>query len=876
MFETGFDVDADETKDWVEALGDVIDLEGSARAQFLINKQSDLVKHRALFDPKTNTPYQNTISKLLQKKLSGDAKIERRIRSYIYWNALAIVLRANYKSNVGGHVSSFLSLETIYDVGFNYFWRSHPQGGPQDFIFFQGHSSPGIYARLFLLKQVDAVRLDNYRTETGGRGLSSYPHPWLMPDLWQFPTVSMGLGPLTALYEAKFLKYLESRQLAATANRRVWVIIGDAEMDEVESRGALAVANYHNLNNLVYIINCNLQGLDGPVRGNYKIIQELESFFIGAGWNVIKVIWGSSWDGLIAADTTGSVLHRMHETLDGDFQAYSSSGNNLLKDNFFNSVHLKKLISNLSDKEVEKLGWGGHDAVKVYNALLASSHSSKPTALLIKTAKGFGIKGLQSANTAHQQKSLTVNQLKGVRDRLDLPICDAELSDLPYLSFKEDSREFRYLIRKRSKLGGCLFRRNSRSKAPIISSCSINSSATNHASTTVHFLSILRSLLRSSPLRSRIVPIVADESRTFGLESLFREVGIWNTKGQNYVLEDGNKFLFYKESAGGQLLQEGINESGAVSSWISAATSYSTVRTMMVPFYIFYSIFGFQRTGDLVWSGGDARARGFLIGGTSGKTTLNGEGLQHADGNSLLLATLVPNCLSFNPANNIELQTVVNNGLKQIVVYQRDVFFYIAVTNEVCVHLPFYPAKEVDIIGGIHCVHQNHTPAIQLIGSGSILSEVLSAKDILMNDWCISASVWSATSFTELNRNDQAIFLWNIRNGSKQLKTSHLQDCIIRMAGPILAVSDHTRLYAEQLRPAMQRNNKCYVSLGADGFGRSDTKQTLREFFGINCHWIMILALRVLIMNGTIDYSSFEVALKRYKLKERRPNPFYL
>ena len=875
MFGSAFDVDAIETEDWVGALSDVIDLEGSTRAQFLINKQAELVKLRALFDPKTNTPYQNTISRPLQKKLSGSPKLERRIRSYIYWNALAIVLRANHKSNVGGHISSFLSLETIYDVGFNYFWRSHPQGGPHDLIYLQGHSSPGIYSRLFLLKQVDAARLDNFRTEISGRGLSSYPHPWLMPDLWQFPTVSMGLGPLTALYGAKFLKYLESRGQPSTASRKVWVIIGDAEMDEVESRGALAVAHCHNLNNLVYIINCNLQGLDGPVRGNHKIIQELESFFIGAGWNVVKVVWGSSWDGLIAADATGSILHRMNEALDGDFQAYSS-GSGLLRDHFFNSEQLKKLISNLSDKEVEMLGWGGHDAVKVYNALLASSNSSKPTALLIKTAKGFGIEGLQSTNTSHQQKNLSVSQLKSVRDRLDLPICDADLSSLPYLSFKEDSREFRYLVRKRSRLGGCLFRRSIRSKTIISPFRSVASSATSNASTTVHFLSILRSLLRNSLFSSRIVPIVADESRTFGLESLFREIGIWNSRGQNYMLEDGKKFLFYKESSRGQILQEGINESGAVCSWICAATSYSVTRTMMIPFYIFYSMFGLQRTGDLIWSGGDARARGFLIGGTAGKTSLNGEGLQHADGNSLLSASLIPNCLSFNPAFSFELQTIVNSGLEQLAVHQKDVFFYITITNEVYMHPEFHQTKAADIVRGLHCVIQTRAPIVHLIGSGSLLPETLKAKDVLMDDWCIPSNVWSATSFTELSRDDQITSLWNFKNRSKHLRTSHLQCCINKMGGPIIAVSDYTRLYAEQLRLAMQRNNKCYVSLGADGFGRSDTRQALRKFFGVNCHWIVLLVLRTLTLNGTIDYTSLGVALKKYKLKEHKPCPFRL
>ncbi|MBK6676338.1 MAG: pyruvate dehydrogenase (acetyl-transferring), homodimeric type [Rhodocyclaceae bacterium] len=880
------DADPQETREWLDALEAVIEQEGPERAHYLIEKLIALGHRAGINLPySANTDYINTIPADRQARAPGDYAIENRIRAYVRWNALAMVLRANKgDSNLGGHIASFASAATLYDVGFQHFWHAPGDNHGGDLIFFQGHSAPGVYARAFLLGRFDEAMLDGFRQEVGGKGIPSYPHPWLLPDFWQFPTVSMGLGPLQAIYQARFTKYLHDRKLADTAGRKVWAFMGDGEMDEPESMGAIGMAGREKLDNLVFVVNCNLQRLDGPVRGNGKIIQELEADFRGAGWNVIKVVWGSYWDPLLAQDKHGHLRRRMMECVDGDYQTFKSKDGAYVREHFFNTPELKAMVASWTDDDIWRLNRGGHDPHKVYAAYKAAvEHTGQPTVILAKTIKGYGMgESGEAQNITHQQKKMGTTSLKAFRDRFKLPVSDEQLEELPYLKFAEDSPELKYMREHRQALGGYLPQRRRKVEplpVPALSAFDTQLKATGvgrEISTTMAFVRILNTLLRDKALGRRIVPIVPDESRTFGMEGMFRQFGIWNQQGQTYVPQDADQLMFYKESKDGQILQEGINEAGAMADWMAAATAYSTHGVQMLPFYIFYSMFGLQRTMDLCWAAGDSRARGFLIGGTAGRTTLNGEGLQHEDGHSHVLAATIPNCLSYDPTFAYEVAVIIQDGLRRMVAEQEDVFYYLTVMNENYEHPEMPAGVDADILKGMYLFRKganSNGPRVQLLGSGVIFREAIAAADMLKTDWGVEADLWSCPSFNELARDGHNCVRHQLLHPEEPKKLCHVAGKLADTRGPVVAATDYIRMYAEQIRPFVTLDGRRYTVLGTDGFGRSDTREQLRGFFEVDRRWIAVAALRSLADDGQIKHAKVSEALKKYGLDPKKPNP---
>ena len=881
------DLDPLETREWLDALDSVVVFDGADRATFLLDELLDGARRSGVPVPySANTPYLNTIPPDREPPHPGDQEIEQKIRSLIRWNAIATVLRANKESSeLGGHIASYQSAATLYEVGFNHFWHAPSESHGGDLVYIQGHSSPGIYARAFAEGRLTEEQLLGYRQEVDGRGLSSYPHPWLMPEFWQFPTVSMGLGPLMAIYQARFLKYLQARGLADTANRHVWAFLGDGEMDEPESLGAISLGGREKLDNLIFVINCNLQRLDGPVRGNGKIIQELEGIFRGAGWNVIKVIWGTGWDRLIAADKTGLLLKRMEEAVDGEYQDFKSKNGAYVRQHFFGKYpELLDLVADMSDDDIWALNRGGHDAQKVYAAYLAAvNHTDQPTVILAKTVKGYGMgEAGEGQNITHQQKKMGETVLRAFRDRFGIDVPDERIPEVPFLPLTEGSKEHAYLHERRAALGGYLPARRRRStespQVPPLSAfeTQLKGSGDREISTTMAFVRILTTLLRDKELGKRVVPIVPDESRTFGMENLFRQFGIFSQVGQLYQPEDANQLMFYKEDKSGQLLQEGINEPGAMSSWIAAATSYSTSDTPMIPFYIYYSMFGFQRVGDLAWAAGDIRARGFLLGGTAGRTTLNGEGLQHEDGHSHVISATIPNCISYDPTFSYEVAVIIADGLRRMYAEQDDVFYYITVMNENYQHPAMPDGAEDGIVKGMYLFREGSAgkksaARVQLLGSGTILREVIAAADLLEQDWNVAADVWSAPSFTELGREGMATERWNMLHPTEERRQSFVESQLSgRPDGPAIAATDYVRAFADQIRPYVNRR---YRVLGTDGFGRSDYRRKLREHFEVNRHFITLAALTELGAEGAVPAAAAAEAIKKYDLNPNKPDP---
>ncbi|CAM8357084.1 pyruvate dehydrogenase (acetyl-transferring), homodimeric type [Candidatus Methylopumilus planktonicus] len=876
------DIDNQETQEWLDALNAVIETEGVERAHFLIESMIDQARRSGANLPyKATTAYVNTIPTHLQQRHPGNPDMERRIRALIRWNAIMTVLRANEKSpGVGGHIASFQSAATLYDVGFNHFFRAANDKFQGDLVYFQGHSSPGVYARAFLEGRISEDQLSNFRMETGGKGLSSYPHPWLMPDFWQFPTVSMGLGPIMGIYQARFLKYLHDRGIADTSDRKVWVFCGDGEMDEPESLGAISLASREKLDNLIFVVNCNLQRLDGPVRGNGKIIQELESDFRGSGWNVIKVIWGSYWDPLIAMDKTGLLKKRMEECVDGEYQNFKAKGGAYTREHFFGKYpELKEMVAAMSDQDIWRLNRGGHDPHKVFAAYAAAtSHKGQPSVVLAKTVKGYGMGDAgEGQNITHQQKSMDIDSLKAFRDRFDLDISNADVEKLSFYKPTSDSPEIKYMMERRQELGGFVPQRKRKGnplKTPPLSAFENMLTATGEReiSTTMAFVRILSTLVRDKELGKYIVPIVPDEARTFGMEGMFRQLGIYSSVGQLYEPQDSDQVMFYKEQTDGQILEEGINEAGSFSSWVAAATSYTVNGIQMIPFYIFYSMFGFQRIGDLAWAAGDSRARGFLLGATAGRTTLNGEGLQHEDGHSQLMAAMIPNCVSYDPTFAYELAVIMQDGLKRMIENQEDVFYYITVMNENYSHPEMPKGIEADIIKGMYSFSTSKAKGekVQLMGSGVILREVIEAQKILEKDFGVSADVWSVTSFNELRRDALDADRWNRMNPDKPQKESHVVKLLKKAEGPIIASTDYMKSFAEQIAVFLPHK---FVALGTDGFGRSDSREKLRHFFEVDRHYVVVATLKALSDEGKIKSSVVTDAIKKFKLDPNKPNP---
>ncbi len=846
------DVDPAETREWLEALDDVLRNDGPERAEALIGELLDRARARGVpLEVGLNTPYVNTIPADREEQCPGDLELEHRIRAIIRWNAIALVLNANQESSeLGGHIASYQSAATLYEVGFNHFWRAPTDTNAGDLVYMQGHSSPGIYARMFLEGRLTEDDLRAFRQEVSKDGLSSYPHPWLMPDVWQFPTVSMGLGPLMAIYQARFMKYLQGRNLAETAGRKVWAFMGDGEMDEPESLGSISLAGREKLDNLVFVVNCNLQRLDGPVRGNGKIIQELESDFRGSGWNVIKVVWGDRWDPLLAADEAGHLKARMLEAVDGEYQTYKSRNGAFVREHFFGtSPELLAMVEHLSDDQVWQLNRGGHDAQKVYAAYAAASrHKGQPTVILAKTIKGYGMGAAgEGQNITHQAKKMDEKSLLFFRDRFGMELTDEQVHDISFFKPAEDSRELVYLRERREALGGGLPQRRVIAeplKVPELDvfEGQLTGTGEREISTTMAFVRMLAALLRDDELGPRIVPIVPDESRTFGMEGMFRQLGIFSQVGQLYQPQDRDQLMYYREDKSGQILQEGINEPGAFSSWLAAATSYANHGVAMVPFYIYYSMFGFQRVGDLAWAAGDSRARGFLLGGTAGRTTLNGEGLQHEDGHSHLQSALIPNCVSYDPTFNYELAVIVQDGLRRMYAESEDVFYYLTVMNENYVHPAMPEGAEEGILRGLYPLRSADGARVQLMGSGTILREVIAGADLLHEDFGIVADVWSATSFTELRRDGMACERATRLTGEATVPWVRQQ--LEGHEGPIVAATDYIRAFPDGIRPYV--GDRAMTTLGTDGFGRSDWRAALRSFFEVDRHHVVLAALRAL------------------------------
>ena len=874
------DIDPIETQEWLDALSSVLESEGTERAHFLLENLVKYTRRRGVHLPfDATTAYLNTIPVGKEQKSPGNQELEHRIRSIIRWNAAAMVLRAGKKDlELGGHIASFQSAATLYDVGFNHFWHAKHDDAEGDLVFIQGHSAPGIYARAFVEGRLSEDELNNFRQEVEGKGLSSYPHPHLMPDFWQFPTVSMGLGPLMAIYQARFLKYLESRGLTKTKGRKVWVFCGDGEMDEPESQGAISLAAREGLDNLIFLINCNLQRLDGPVRGNGKIIQELEGNFRGAGWNVLKVIWGSRWDALLARDTDNELKARMDECLDGDYQTYKSKDGAYVREHFFNTPGLKAMVANMSDAEIWALNRGGHDPHKVYAAYYEAVNNpgGRPTVILAKTIKGYGMGASgEGQNTAHQAKKMDQDSLKKFRTRFDIPVTDEQIEsgDLPYYRFPEDSEEMRYLRERRNSLGGYLPQRNPNLEALPIPELSafdaqLQSSGEREFSTTMAFVRILSTLLKDKQIGKRIVPIVPDESRTFGMEGMFRQYGIWNPKGQQYTPQDKDQLMFYKESVDGQILQEGINEPGAMADWIAAGTSYANSHFAMIPFYIYYSMFGFQRVGDLAWAAGDMHTRGFLIGGTAGRTTLNGEGLQHEDGHSQIQADLIPNCISYDPTFSYEVAVIVHDGLRRMYVEQEDVYYYLTVMNENYTHpaMPQRKGIEEEILKGMYLLKagEKGDKKVQLMGSGVILNEVIKGAELLKNDFGVDADIWSVPSFNLLHRDAIEVERYNRLHPLEEAKLPFVTRQLQGYEGPVIASTDYIRSFADRIRAYIPND---YHVLGTDGFGRSDSRANLRDFFEVDSRHVAVAALSALAEQGKVGKEVVQQAIEKYGIQ---------
>ena len=876
------DTDIQETQEWIDSLNSVIESDGAERAHYLIEMMIDQARRSGSNLPyNATTSYVNTIPTHLQQKHPGDPDMERRIRAIIRWNAVMTVLRANEKSpGIGGHIASFQSSATLYDVGFNHFFRAPNENFDGDLVFFQGHSSPGIYARAFLEGRMSEEQLSNFRMESQGNGLSSYPHPWLMPDFWQFPTVSMGLGPIMGIYQARFLKYLHDRGIADTSDRKVWVFCGDGEMDEPESLGAISLAAREKLDNLIFVVNCNLQRLDGPVRGNGKIIQELESDFRGSGWNVLKVIWGSYWDPLFNLDKEGFLKKRMEECVDGEFQNFKAKGGAYTREHFFGKYpELREMVSAMSDSDIWRLNRGGHDPHKVYAAYAAAtSHKGQPSVILAKTVKGYGMGDAgEGHNVSHQQKSMDIESLKKFRSRFDLPISDKEVEELKFYKPDPDSPEMTYMRERRESLGGSLPQRRTKGNqltVPKLDSFSnlLTTTGERKISTTMAFVRMLTTMVKDKEIGKYIVPIVPDEARTFGMEGMFRQLGIYSSVGQLYEPQDADQVMFYKEQKDGQILEEGINEAGSFSSWIASGTSYSTTGIQTIPFYIFYSMFGFQRIGDLAWAAGDSRTRGFLLGATAGRTTLNGEGLQHEDGHSHLLSATIPNCVSYDPCFSYELAVIIQHGLHRMVEQQEDVYYYITLMNENYSHPDMPKDIEQQIIKGMYLIQKTTLKSkqkVQLMGSGVILREALEAATLLEADWNIAADVWSVTSFTEVRRNALEVERHNMLNPLDP-KKSFIQEQITDSESPIIASTDYMKSFADQVSNFIPNH---FVSLGTDGYGRSDSREALRSFFEVDRYYIVIAALKALSDQNKIDVSMVADAIKKYNIDHTKTNP---
>ncbi|MBC7501068.1 MAG: pyruvate dehydrogenase (acetyl-transferring), homodimeric type [Herminiimonas sp.] len=890
MAQAANDPDVIETQEWLDALEAVIEAEGPERAHYLMERMVDLARRRGAHIPfSSNTAYVNTIPAHLGAHCPGNLEYEERLRSWMRWNAMAMVVKTNRADgDLGGHISSFASLANMLGIGFNHFWHAPTEDHGGDLLYIQGHSSPGIYARAFLEGRLTEEQMLNFRREVDGKGLSSYPHPKLMPEFWQFPTVSMGLGPLMAIYQARFLKYLHARSIAKTDNRKVWVFCGDGEMDEPESMGAIGMAGRERLDNLVMVVNCNLQRLDGPVRGNGKIIQELEADFRGAGWNVVKVVWGPGWDELLARDKDGILQRVMMETVDGEYQNYKAKDGAFVRKHFFGKhPKLLEMVANMTDGDIWRLTRGGHDPHKIYAGFkVAQEHIGQPTVLLVKTVKGFGMgKSGEARNTAHQTKKLDDEAVRDMRDRFAIPIPDDQLASVPFFKPADDAPEMKYLHERRQALGGYLPQRRMQADetlpVPDLSTFQVILDPTaegREISTTQAYVRMLTTLLRDPNLGQRVVPILVDEARTFGMEGLFRQIGIFNQQGQLYEPVDKDQVMYYREDKAGQILQEGINEAGAMSSWIAAATSYSSNNRIMVPFYTFYSMFGLQRIGDLAWAAGDMRARGFLLGGTAGRTTLNGEGLQHEDGHSHVLASTIPNCIPYDPTFAHEVVVIMHDGLKRMIERQEDVFYYITLMNENYSHPGLKPGQEADILKGLYLLQkgaQDGKHRVQLMGSGTILREVIAAVDLLKNDWGVDADVWSAPSFTLLARDGQDVERWNMLHPADTPRVAHITASLQGTSGPVVVATDYMRTFAEQVRAFIPRE-RTYKVLGTDGFGRSDSRAKLREFFEVNRYFVTIAALKALADEGALSTAVVAQAIAKYEINPDKPNPVTL
>ncbi|MDZ4078987.1 MULTISPECIES: pyruvate dehydrogenase (acetyl-transferring), homodimeric type [Hydrocarboniphaga] len=878
------DQDPIETKEWLDALQSVLQREGPERAHQLIESLVEKARMSGAFIPfSPNTPYLNTIPVDLEERSPGNHELEWKIRSLLRWNAMALVVNANKEhSGIGGHIASYASAATLYEIGFNHFWKGpdHPDG--QDLVYIQGHCTPGIYARAYLEGRLTEEQLQRFRMEALEPGLSSYPHPWLMPDFWQFATVSMGLGPIMAIYQARLMKYLHHRGLKDMTNRKVWCFCGDGEMDEPESVGALDIADREKLDNLVFVVNCNLQRLDGPVRGNGKIIQELEGYFRGAGWNVIKVVWGGPWDALLARDASGKLVEAMNETVDGEYQSYKARGGKYTREHFFGKYpELERLVATMSDEEIAALPRGGHDPHKVYAAYAAAmKHTGSPTVILAKTVKGYGMgEAGEGQNITHQQKKIGLDALKKFRDRFKIPVPDDQLEKLPFYKPAEDSPEMQYLKARRAELGGSLPARVIKPDKIEIPPLSVfqrqlEGTGEREISTTMAFVQLLQTLIRDKNIGQRVVPIIPDEARTFGMEGMFRQLGIYSVVGQKYSPEDADQLAFYKEDIKGQILEEGITESGAMSSFIAAGTAYANHGINLIPFYTFYSMFGFQRVMDLCWAAGDMRARGFLLGATAGRTTINGEGLQHEDGHSLVMAGLVPNCVSYDPAFGYELAVIIQHGLKEMIEQQKDRYYYLTIYNENHQHPPMPAGVEKGIVRGMYLFKSEDKPAkthVQLMGSGSIMREVIAASELLREDWGVTSDVWSVPSFNELARDGREAERISLLNPGKPAKMSYVHECLSGMSGPVIASTDWVRAYAESIRPFVPLP---YHVLGTDGFGRSDNRPALRDFFEVDRRWIAVKALKALAELKLVPAERVTQAIKIYGIKPGRQSPW--
>ena len=875
------DADPQETREWIESIEDTLEEHGSERTRFLLEELIDYAQAKGARLPfNTNTPFINTIHPENQPEFPGDRDLERRIKSLVRWNAMAMVVRANNETHgIGGHISTYASAANLYEMGYNHFFKGpdHPNGA--DLVFFQGHASPGMYARAFLEGRLSEEQLGNFRRELApGGGLSSYPHPWLMPDFWQFATVSMGLAPIMALYQARFLHYLVDRKIIRDTGRKVWAFLGDGEMDEPESKGALTLAAREELDNLIFVINCNLQRLDGPVRGNGNIIQELEGAFRGAGWNVIKVVWGSKWDEFLENDRTGKLLQRLEEIVDGELLKYVVEGGAYLREHFFGKYpELLELVSHISDDDLIRIKLGGHDPVKVYAAYAeAMAHRGQPTVILARTIKGYGMgEAGEGRNITHQQKRLNEQELLHFRDRFDIKLSDAEAIRAPFYKPEEDSEEIRYLKARREELGGYIPVRIVQDIKMDIPDISIfqellDGTGDRSISTTMAFVRLITILCRDKTIGKNVVPVIPDEARTFGMDPLFRQLGIYSHKGQLYDPVDSDQFLYYKESKDGQILEEGINEAGAVSSFIAAGMSYHTHGINMIPFYIYYSMFGFQRVWDLIWAAGDMRVRGFLLGGTAGRTTLNGEGLQHQDGHSHMAAAVTPNIKAYDLAYAHEIAVVIHYGMKEMIQDQKDVIYYITLENENYVHPPQPANVDKDIIKGLYKIRATEKPLLRLLGSGPLMGEVLAAAELLKNDWDIEPGIWNVTSFSELRREAEEVERWNLIHPDKKPRKSHLEVSLSKHRVPTVAVSDYVKMLAEQIAPYVPGP---YYALGTDGFGRSDTRENLRHFFEVDRYYIVLTAIRALALDGKLDMSVVHQVMDKYDIDPNKPSP---